>query len=87
MLMAAIDILGSLPKTERSHQYILVIGNISPSGWKLYTLPNQEVSTAANTLVQVFICRYGIPSKSHTDQDRQELCRLQEINKNRKNPL
>ncbi|PIK46726.1 hypothetical protein BSL78_16415 [Apostichopus japonicus] len=49
--------------------------------------------TVANTLVEEFICRYGIPSEIHTDQGRQfeaklfqELCRLLEINKTRTTP-
>ncbi|PIK61118.1 Retrovirus-related Pol polyprotein from transposon [Apostichopus japonicus] len=92
MQRIAIDIIGPLPKTDRGNQYILVLVTTSPSGRKLLQYLTKS-PTVANTLVEEFICRYGIPSEIHTDQGRQfeaklfqELCRLLEINKTRTTP-
>ncbi|PIK50755.1 hypothetical protein BSL78_12341 [Apostichopus japonicus] len=93
MQRIAIDIIGPLPKTDRGNQYILVIGDYFSKWKEAFAIPNQEATTVANTLVEEFICRYGIPSEIHTDQGRQfeaklfqELCRLLEINKTRTTP-
>jgi len=35
---------------------------------KSYPLPNQEVYTVTQKLVDEFICQFGVPERIHTDQ-------------------
>jgi transposase InsO family protein len=37
---------------------------------ELYAIPNQEVSTVAESLVPNFFCRFGITRELHSDQGR-----------------
>jgi hypothetical protein len=39
------------------------------SKWlKVYTIPNQEISTVAKVLVVNFFCHFGVPRELHSDQ-------------------
>lgn len=57
-------------------------------------MPNQEAKTCAKKLVEEFVCRYGIQTDLHSDQERNlesllfaELCKFLEIRKIRTLPL
>ncbi|CAC5374833.1 unnamed protein product [Mytilus coruscus] len=89
----ALDVIGPLPKTKRSNQYILVIGDHFTRWMEAYPLPNQQAEHVAEKLVHEFIGRFGIPLEIHTDQGRnfesdlfKEICTLLEIKKTRSTP-
>ena len=57
-------------------------------------IPNQEASTAVESVVTKFICVFGVPLQINTDRGRnfeskrfQEICRLLGLNKTRTTPL
>ncbi|XP_063215566.1 retrovirus-related Pol polyprotein from transposon 412 isoform X1 [Bacillus rossius redtenbacheri] len=90
----AIDIAGPFPKTKDGNRYILVVMDYFSKWPEAYALPNQEATTIADTLVNNFICRFGVPMELHSDQGRnfestvfQEVCRLLGINKTRTTAL
>lgn len=89
----AIDILGPLPKTERSNVYIMVVGDYFSKWTEAYPIPNQEAETLARVLMNEWVSRYGTPRSLHSDQGRsfesnlfQQLCRLLDISKTRTTP-
>ena len=67
----AVDILGPLPVTEKGNKYILVVTDYFTRWVETYPMPNQEVSTVAQTLVDEFFCRFSSPTQLHSDQGRQ----------------
>ncbi len=64
----ALDIMGPLPESKNGNKYILVIMDYFTRWSEAYALPNQQAQTVAKLLVTQFICRYGVPSKIHSDQ-------------------
>ncbi|PIK36696.1 Retrovirus-related Pol polyprotein from transposon [Apostichopus japonicus] len=64
------------------------------SKWvEVAAIPNQEAVTIAKTLIERFICRFGIPEEIHSDQGRQfeskvfqKTCELLRIRKTRTTP-
>ena len=53
-------------------------------------MPNMEVCTAAKILIEIVLCRFGIPKKVHPDQGCQfesnlfqEMCKILEKEKRR----
>lgn len=89
----AIDIMGPLPETDNGNQYIMIIGDYF-SRWKeAYAIPNHTAITVADKLTTEFICRFGVPTRIHTDQGREfesglfsEVCKLLGVNKSRTTP-
>ena len=62
------DILGPLPQTPRSNQYILVISDHFSKWAEAFPMENMEALTVAKILVNEFITRFGVPEVIHTDQ-------------------
>lgn len=90
----AIDIMGPLPVTEKGNQYIMVVGDYFSKWTEAYPLPDHTAQTVADTLVCEFICRFGTPTRIHTDQGREfeshlfkRMCELFEIDKSRTTPF
>ena len=89
----AIDILCELPETEQGNRHILVISDYYTKWTESFAMRAMEAVTVARLLVEEDICRFGVPSAIHTDQDSQferallqGLCRLLEIHKTRTTP-
>ncbi len=89
----AIDILGPLPKTERGHQYIVVIGDYFTKWTESHAIPNIEATTVATVLIEQVVSRFGVPRRIHSDQGLQfkgklflEMCSLLQIEKTRTTP-
>lgn len=89
----AVDIMGPLPKTERSNLYIMVVGDYFSKWTEAYPVPNQEAETLAQVLMNEWVSRYGTPRSLHSDQGRsfesnlfQQLCQLLDISKTRTSP-
>ena len=70
MERVAIDIIGPLPKTNNGNRYILVAVDYFTRWPEAYAIPNQEARTIAQTLVDEWVCRYGVMQRLHTDQGR-----------------
>ncbi len=70
MERVAMDIIGPLPNTSDGNRYILVVVDYFTKWLEAYAIPNQEVRTIAQKLVDEWICRYGAMQRLHTDQGR-----------------
>ena len=53
----AMDILGPLPETERSNQYVLVIADYFTKWTEAFPMSNMEAHTVAELFVCNFVCR------------------------------
>uniref|UniRef100_A0A803JFV2 Gypsy retrotransposon integrase-like protein 1 n=1 Tax=Xenopus tropicalis TaxID=8364 RepID=A0A803JFV2_XENTR len=89
----ALDILVPLPETHKGNKYILVIGDYFSKWAEGFPLPGQEAKTVTKTLVEDFICHYGVPRSLHTDQGRnfeskvfKDMCSMLGIHKTRTTP-
>lgn len=66
----AIDVLGTLPKTNSGNQYMLIAQDYFKKWPKAYAIPDQQATTVAEVLVNQFFTRFGIPMELHFDQGR-----------------
>ncbi|VDI83088.1 Hypothetical predicted protein [Mytilus galloprovincialis] len=89
----AIDIMGPLPQTDNDNEYIMVIGDYFSKWKEAYALKNHTAQAVADKLVTEFICRFGAPTRIHTDQGREfesnlfsEICKLLGVEKSRTTP-
>ena len=88
-----IDIMGSLPLSNKGNKYIQVITDAFTKWVEIRAIPDQTAVTCAEHLVDSMICHFGCPLVLHSDQGRnydgrliKELCRLLEIRKSRTTP-
>ncbi|VDI22567.1 Hypothetical predicted protein [Mytilus galloprovincialis] len=89
----AIDLMGPLPITDHSNQYIMVVSDYFTKWTEAYPLKEHCAQTVADKLVTEFISRFGAPCRIHTDQGREfesklfaSMCDLLEIEKTRTTP-
>ena len=85
-----LDILGPLTESSLGNKYILVVSDYFTKWVEACPMPNQEIVTIANVLVNEFISRFGVQLLLHSDQRSQfesslfqELCSLLDIDKTR----
>ena len=85
-----IDISGPYNVTDEGNRYILVVSDYFTKWVEAYPLKDMEAKTVAETLVEGFICRMGVPMIIHSDQGRnfesklfQQMCALFGIKKTR----
>ena len=90
----AIDIVGPLSITTQGNCYICVVMDYFTKWPEAYALPNHEVETVAEVLVNQFFTRFGVLGELHSDQGRQfefqvfqECCQLLSQRKTRTTPL
>ena len=90
----AIDIAGPFPESDKGNRYLLIAMDFFTKWPETYTIPNQEASTVAETLVTNFFCRFGVPMGLHSDQGRNfesrlmhEVLKRLRISKTRTTPL
>ena len=82
----AVDILGPLPETSGGNSYILVAEDYFTRWLEAWPIPNQEIKTVAQKLLnEMFFC-FSLPDQILSDQGRQfeskmmeELCKLIQI--------
>ena len=55
------DILGPLPRTQRSNRYILTVVDHFTKHAEAYALQDQEAVTIARVFLNEFISRFGVP--------------------------
>lgn len=90
----AMDITGPFPTSMNGNKYMLVVIDYFTKWPEVYAIRNQEAVTVADTLIQGWISRFGVPLELHTDQGRnfesqvfQDVCKTLNINKTRTTPL
>ena len=66
MQILVVDILGPLPKTKDGNVYDLVAYDYLTRWVKAYPIPNQEVVTVAQKLVDEMFCRFSTPEQLHS---------------------
>ncbi|CAC5406228.1 unnamed protein product [Mytilus coruscus] len=88
-----IDLMGPLPITDHSNEYIIVVSDYFTKWTEAYALKEHCAQTVADKLVTEFISRFGTPCRIHTDQGREfesklfaSMCDLLEIEKTRTTP-
>ena len=93
MERVALDILGSLPLSEKGNKYILCAGDYFTKWVWAVALPNQEARTIAEALIENVFTPFGLPRIIHTDQGRNfesnlfhELCQYFDIEKTKTTP-
>lgn len=64
----ALDIVGPLPLTINGNVCILTLQDDLTKFSQAYALPNHEAKTIADKLTHEFICKFGIPESTLTDQ-------------------
>ena len=90
----ALDVAGPFPITKNGNRYILVIADYFTKWTEAIALPNQEAETIVETLINIWVSRFGVPLELHSDQGRnfeskifQELCQSLGIHKTRTTAL
>ena len=71
MFVFADDILGPLPRTNNSNEYIIVCGCYFTKWKEAFALPNHTAATVADKLVQEVFLMLGYPTQLHKDQGRE----------------
>ena len=87
------DILGLLPETNKGNKYVSVVVDMYTKWPEAHALPDQEVNTVAQAVMDNFVCRFGCPLGVLSDQGRtfesstfRGLCSLIESVKQRTTP-
>ena len=90
----ALDVMGPLPLSSRGNKYLLVVTDYFTKWPEAFPLPNQEIGTVAEVLVNEVVCLFGVPLELHSDQGRNfesavfsEMCNLLGIKKTHTTPL
>ena len=63
-----IDLITPLPETYSGNKHILTVTCCFTKWTECYPLKNITAKTVASTLVDKFICRFGVPKIIHSDQ-------------------
>ena len=64
------DILGPLPTSDNENKYILIVSDYFTRWVEAYPITDQEDRSIADILTKEFVCRFGVPLLTHTDQGR-----------------
>ena len=88
-----VDILGPLPVSDSGNKYLLVMEDYFTKYPEVVPIPDQEAATVAEALVNVYVCRHGVPLSLHSDQGSNfesrlfsEMCTILGIQKTRTTP-
>ena len=86
--LVAVDILEPLLVTSQGNSYILVAEDYFTRWLEAWPIPNQEIKTVAQKLLNEMFFRFSLPDQILSDQGRQfesgvmeELCKLLQIEK------
>ena len=69
--MLAVDIMGPFPQTINGNSYMLVAQDYFTKWLEAWAIPNQEVKTVAQKLLDKMFLRFSLPERHHSDQGRQ----------------
>ena len=62
-----IDLIGPLPETQDNKRYVLSVEDGFTKYSCAYAIPNKEATTVAKTLLDEYLCIFGLPAKIHSD--------------------
>ena len=63
------DIMGPLPPTTAGNKYIVVVTDLFSKWVEAFPVKATDTETLASLFVNEVVCRYGVPSYLHSDQD------------------
>ena len=63
------DIMGPLPQASSGNKYIVVVTDLFYKWVEAFPVKSTDTKTLASLLVTEIVCRYGVPSYLHSDQD------------------
>jgi transposase InsO family protein len=85
-----IDIAGPLTKTNKGHEYNLVISDYFTKSTQAFAIKDQEATTIASILVNEIVSLFGVPKMLHSDKGSnfeskvfREMCKILQIDKTR----
>lgn len=88
------DLITPLPETNAGNKHILTVSCCFSNWTECYPLKNIMAKTVASTLVDQFICRWGVAKIIHSNQAAQfqsmlfqEMCKLLGIEKTQTTPF
>ena len=91
--MVAVDIMGPFPVNANGNRYILVAEDYLTKWYEAWAIPNQEVNTVAQKLLDEMLLHFSLPTELPSDQGRQyegwlieELCKLLQRDKSHTTP-
>ena len=86
--LVAVDILGSLPVMSGANSYILVAEDYFTRWLEAWPIPNQEIKTVAQKLLNEMLFRFSLPDRGQQFESRvmEELCKLLQIEKSQTTP-
>ena len=64
----AMDIVGPLTESSAGNRFILVMSAYFTKWPEIFSLRNQKAATVAKTLMDDVFCRYGVPTKLHSEK-------------------
>lgn len=67
MKQVALDIMGPLPLSDKGNKYLLVIEDYFTKWTETVPLLDQEAITVANTWIESFVTRFGVPRELLSD--------------------
>ncbi|KAF7654943.1 hypothetical protein LDENG_00063050 [Lucifuga dentata] len=70
MERVAVDVVGPLPRSDRGHHYVLSAIDYFTKWPEAYALPDQEVETVVDALVEGMFSWFGVQETIHSDQER-----------------
>ena len=65
------DLVGPMPETDKGDKYIMTMQDGFSRYCTAATIPNKEVATVANALLDAWVTKHGCPVRIHTDQGRE----------------
>jgi len=68
------DILTSLPETERGNQSIVLFTDYYTKWLKTFAIPNEKAITIANKLIKGVLCRHGALTTTISNRGAQFMC-------------
>ena len=86
--LVAVDILGPLPVMSGGNSYILVAEDYFTRWLEAWPIPNQEIKTVAQKLLNEMLFRFSLPDQGRQFESRvmEELCKLLQIEKSQTTP-
>jgi len=63
------DIMGPLSPTSQGNKYILIVTDLFSKWTEAFPLKSTDSKALETTLVNEVICRFGIPTTLHSDQE------------------
>lgn len=66
----AVDRLGHFPRMPRENRYVVVAPDYFTKWPEAVAVPDQEVATVCEVLIERMFSRFGVPTELHSNQGR-----------------